>query len=92
MTDEKNVYLTALAKKLDNIFAVLERLKQENDRLTQALVAKHGYSDSDIPKRIMELEAEVRQLKKENKTLKEREKLIKNKTERLAVKLEEIDL
>lgn len=85
--------LVLLGQKVGQLLEAFAELQQQNRQLEEALAAaRRDGADAGAVQRISDLEAEVRQLKKENKTLKEREKLIRNKTERLAVKLGEIDI
>ena len=85
--------LVLLSQKVRQLLEAFADLQQQNRQLEEALAAaRRDGADAGAVQRICDLEAEVRQLKKENKTLKEREKLIRNKTERLAVKLGEIDI
>lgn len=85
--------LVLLGQKVRQLLEAFAELQQQNRQLEEALAsARRDGADAGAVQRISDLEAEVRQLKKENKTLKEREKLIRNKTERLAVKLGEIDI
>lgn len=85
--------LVLLSQKVRQLLEAFADLQQQNRQLEEALAAaRRDGADAGAVQRISDLEAEVRQLKKENKTLKEREKLIRNKTERLAVKLGEIDI
>jgi len=84
---------TVLVNRIDEVLAHLNRLVEANTRLENDLKQYQHVSDvTDIPGHIQMLEVENQQLKKENKLLKERDKLIKNKVERLAVKLEDIDI
>lgn len=85
--------LVLLSQKVRQLLEAFADLQQQNRQLEETLAAaRRDGADAGALQRISDLEAEVRQLKKENKTLKEREKLIRNKTERLAVKLGEIDI
>ena len=90
MANFQMAQMALLAEKIQKLFQLTDTLKTENARLKKALDS--GKTDAETIQRLMQLEQENIRLKKENKLLKEREKLIRNKTERLAVKLEEIDL
>ncbi len=82
-----------LSKRVDKLLEILQILSEDNAKLkTELEMYQRGDAVTLSSARIWELEKEIKRLKKENKTLKEREKLIKNKVERLAVKLDEIEL
>lgn len=80
-------------QKIQQFFKIFEELKRRHDRLKAELEEIRSNPEREHQgNRIKELEREVAQLKKLNKTLKEKESLIKNKIDRLAVKLENIDI
>jgi len=82
-----------LTEKVRALQKLVVELVDKNRELEEELDKyKEGTFFQEQKKQLMDLEALIRQLKRENKTLKEKEKLIKNKIERLAVKLEEIEL
>ncbi len=86
-----NFYL--LTEKVRELQNLVSALVGKNRELEEELTNyREGTYYQEYMKQLTELEGVVRQLKRENKTLKEKEKLIKNKIERLAVKLEEIEL
>ena len=79
--------------KVQQFFKLFEELKRRHDRLKKELEgARSNPEKENQTRRIQELEKEVIHLKKINKTLKEKESLIKNKVDRLAVKLENIEV
>ncbi len=93
MTELYKSNFTMLVNRIDQVLAHLDRLVKANSRLENELKQhEHIKNVSDISGHTQMLESENKKLKKENKLLKEREKLIKNKVERLAVKLEDIDI
>jgi predicted nuclease with TOPRIM domain len=80
-------------QKIQQFFKIFEELKRRHDRLIAELEEIRSNPEKEQQgNKIRELEMEVAQLKKLNKTLKEKESLIKNKIDRLAVKLENIDI
>jgi len=80
-------------QKIQQFFEIYEELKKRHDRLTTELEQVRSNPEKEQQgKRIRELEKEIIHLKKINKTLKEKESLIKNKVDRLAVKLENIEV
>jgi seryl-tRNA synthetase len=80
-------------QKIQQFFKIFEELKRRHDRLIAELEEIRSNPEKEQQgNKIRELEREVAQIKKLNKTLKEKESLIKNKIDRLAVKLENIDI
>ena len=80
-------------QKIQQFFKIFEELKRRHDRLKGELEEIRLNPEKEQQgNKIKELERQVSQLKKLNKTLKEKESLIKNKIDRLAVKLENIDI
>lgn len=80
-------------QKIQQFFKIYEELKKGHDRLKTELEQARSNDQKEVQdKKIQELEREIIRLKKINKTLKEKESLIKNKIDRLAVKLENIEV
>lgn len=88
LTDFEQIY-----QRVEQFIQIFDELQKSHDRLKIELEeARSNPQKEEYVKRIKELEKEILKLKKTNKTLKETENLIKNKVERLAVKLENIEV
>ncbi len=85
-------YFISLSNKVQELLEVIDRLKNQNNKLSESLETYKNGVEVNYEKRILDLEEEIRKFKKENKTLKEKEKLIKNKVERLSVKLNQVEI
>ncbi len=93
MEDTEVAHFKSLTEKINKLLQVLDDLKTENTHLTGELKKyQEGYYDQNNINRISELQEEISELKKENKSLKEKERLVRKKVERLAVKLETIEI
>ncbi len=93
MTELYKSNFTVLVNRIDEVLARFDRLVKVNARLKNEMKQYQQVADvTDVSGHIQSLEVENQKLKRENKRLKEREKLIKNKIERLAVKLEDINI
>ena len=86
-------HFARLIHKIRRLLEGLQQLRQENEALKIELEKYRNGPDNSLHLTKLDgLESELRLLRKENKSLKEREKLIKHKVERLAVKLNSIDM
>lgn len=85
-----------LVHKVRQLMEILNQLQAQNQELLGELenYRKDGNNSNNSLHldKLDGLKSELRQLRAENKSLKEKEKLIKNKVERLAVKLNRIDM
>jgi predicted nucleic acid-binding Zn-ribbon protein len=82
-----------LFKRIEKLKNIVDNFSKQNKDLQQQVIQLTEYLESQTDKqRILELEREVKNLKIENKLLKEKEKTIRTKIERLAVKLDQIQL
>ncbi len=82
-----------LFQRIEKLKNIVDSFSKQNKDLQQQVIQLTEYLESQTDKqRILELEREVKNLKIENKLLKEKEKTIRTKIERLAVKLDQIQL